>query len=265
MIGIAPDPDYSVEGMTRIIDLQQGDDLAAAYHRDEYLAPNDEAVEILRLLSYEPTHPRLAELRLPDDQVTRDFCICTHGAVDACCATVGYPIYKLMRAMADRADPPTRVWRCTHFGGHRFAATALEAPQGRYWGYLKADMLSALIHRTGEPRELRRHYRGWAALTEPLWQIAEAEVLNTAGWDWLNATITDISGVVTAEQGGTLAISFRHPAVGSGEIDVAITPTGTVKTMENSNDETLIDAPQYSARIASERPEGCLSISDGRV
>ena len=267
MTGIAPDSDYSVEGMTRMLDLQQGDGIATAYRRDEYLVPNDEVVETLRRLSYEPDHPRLTELRQPDDQETREFFICTHGAVDACCATMGYPIYKLMRAMAAQAERPTRVWRCTHFGGHRFAATALEAPQGRYWGHLKAEMLSSLVHQSATPRDLRRHYRGWAAIAEPLWQVAEAELFATAGWSWTNATITDISGGVASEAGGTLTVAFRHPLVERGEVEIAISPTGVVKTMESTNDPELVDAPQYTARITSQRPDGCLAMidrSDGR-
>ena len=262
MIGFASDPDYSVEGMTRIIDLRQGDGIATTYHRDDYLVPPEEAVSTLRRLSYEPDHPSLAKRRQPDDQETREFFICTHGAVDACCATMGYPIYKLMRTMADQADTPTRVWRCTHFGGHRFAATALEAPQGRYWGHLKADMLSSLIHETTSPRELRRHYRGWAAVAEPLWQIAEAELFATAGWSWTDATITSITGDTSTEDGGMLTVTFQHPEIGTGEVDVAITPAGSVQTLDTSKSDEFRDAPQYKARVTAQRPEGCLRLGN---
>lgn len=260
MIGFASDTQYSIEGRTRIIDLRQGDDIATSYHRDSYLSPPDEVVETLRRLSYEPDHPRLTELRQPDDQETREFFICTHGAVDPCCATVGYPMYKLMRTMADQADTPTRVWRCTHFGGHRFAATALEAPQGRYWGHLKAEMLSSLIHQSATPRDLRRHYRGWAALVEPLWQIIEAELFATASWSWTDATITDIGGDASAANGGTLTVTFRHPAIGIGEVDITIIPAGSVQTMDTSNSDELRDAPQYTAQITGQRPDGCLRL-----
>ncbi len=258
MIGMAPDPDYSIDGMTRIVDLQQGDHVASTYRRDTYLVPADEVVDYLRTLSFEPDHPRLAEVRLPDDQETREFFVCTHGAIDACCATFGYPMYKLMRAMANRAETPTRVWRCTHFGGHRFAATALETPAGRYWGHLKAERLATLVHRTNPARELRRHYRGWAALSQPMWQIAEAALLEAAGWSWTDATITAIDGEVTPDAGGMLTIAFRHPALGDGEADVEIAPAGSVQTMDQSKTGELRDAPQFATRIAGQRPPGCL-------
>lgn len=258
MIGMAPDPAYSVEGKTRIVDLQQGDGVATAYRRDSYLVPSDEVVDYLRLLSYEPEHPRLRAVRQPDDQTTREFFICTHAAIDACCATIGYPMYKLLRTMADQTETPTKVWRCTHFGGHRFAATALEAPQGRYWAHLKADMLSSLTHRSVPMRDLRRHYRGWAALPNPLWQVAEAEIFATAGWGWNAVAITDISGDATPELGGLLTVGFQHPVTGDGTVEVDINPTGTVRTMDQSNSNEYRDARQYRATIVAQYPSGCL-------
>lgn len=257
-IGFAPDPAYSVDGMTRIFDLTLGEDVASAYRRDSYLVPSHEAVRYLRLLSFEPGHPDLAAMRETDDQPTRDFFICTHGSVDACCATEGYPMYQLMRAMAYKPESSVRVWRCTHFGGHRFAATALELPDGRYWARLKATMLADLVHRRGDARDLRRHYRGWAALAQPLWQVAEAELLARAGWAWTDAAITGVHGDVTPERGGTLTIELRHPTVGSGTVEVAIARSGSVMTKNATKDEDLVEAPQYTTAIVREDPAGLL-------
>lgn len=257
-IGFAPDPAYSVEGNTRIFDLTLREDLASAYHRDSYLVPSADVVRYLRLLSYEPGHPDLAAVREPDDQHTRDFFICTHGSVDACCATEGYPIYQLMRAMSDRPESTVRTWRCTHFGGHRFAATALELPDGRYWARLKAPMLAGLVHRRADTRELRPHYRGWAALPEPLWQIAEAALLAQAGWSWTDATITTITGDVTFEDGGPLSIAFHHPAVGDASVDVTLTHAESVMTKNATKDETLIEAPQFTAVVTRQQPGNIL-------
>ncbi len=258
MIGFAPDPEYSVEGMRRVIDLRQGDDVAASYRRDEYLVPAETLVDHLRALAFEPDSAEVARWRVDADPATRDFFVCTHGSIDACCATFGYPMYKLMRAMAEQAATPTRVWRSTHFGGHRFAATALDAPEGRYWGHLSANLLSTLIHRAGPASALRRHYRGWAALNEPLWQVAEAAILEAAGWAWAGATVTGIAGEATEETGGTLTIAFTH-AAGDGEVEVEIAPSGTVTTMDQSRTGELREAPQYATRIVAERPAGCLS------
>ena len=258
MIGIAPDPAYCVEGKSWIFDLDQGDALAGSYHRTGYLVPNDEVVRYLRLLSFEPNHPDVIAARQPDDQLTRDFLICTHGAVDACCATMGYPVYQLMRAMADHAETPTRVWRCTHFGGHRFAATALEAPSGRYWGRLEAGMLANLVHRRVPLNEMRPYYRGWAALAQPLWQVAEAEILAQCSWSWFDAQVTAIDGDATLETGGTLTLAFTHPSAGSGEIDIELTPTGTVTMLGSCRGAEPTESPQFETRISAMRPENVL-------
>ena len=255
-IGFAPDPAYSVEGMTRIFDLQVREGLASAYHRESYLVPSEAAVHYLRLLSFEPDHPDLLAVREPDDQHTRDFFICTHGSVDACCATEGYPVYQLLRAMSDRPGSSVRTWRCTHFGGHRFAATALELPDGRYWARLKAQMLAGLVHRRGDARDLRPHYRGWSALAEPLWQVAEAELLARAGWGWTAATITGVSGDVAPDAGGVLSIAFHHPALGNGTVDVSLRVNGSVMTKNGTKDEHLIEAPQYVSDILRQEPAG---------
>lgn len=255
-IGIASDDAYSVPGTTRVIDLQLGADLASAYHRDTYLVPTNRAVDYLRLIAFEPSHPDLLATKQPDDQITREFFICTHAAIDICCATMGYPMYKLLRMMADHAEVPARVWRCTHFGGHRFAATAFEAPQGRYWGRLKADMLTKLMHRRVPVHEIRGNYRGWAALAEPIWQIAEAEIFAAAGWDWYDAAITSIQGEATTEDGGHLTIAFTHPGFGTGEVNVSITPNGSVQTMEASGAEELVSSPQVIVEITAQRPPG---------
>lgn len=255
-IGFAPDPAWCVAGMTRIFDLHVREGLAGHYHRESYLVPSPDAIHYLRLLSYEPDHPDLAARREPDDQHTRDFFICTHGSVDACCATEGYPIYQLMRAMSDRPGTAVRAWRCTHFGGHRFAATALELPDGRYWARLDAHMLADLVHRRGDARDLRPHYRGWAALDQPLWQVAEAELLAQAGWAWTAATITAITGDVNADEGGTLTVSFRHPVAASGSVDIALTRAGSVMTRNATKDEHLVEAPQYATGIVRQEPVG---------
>jgi hypothetical protein len=258
LIGIAPDPDYSVPGLARVIDFRQTGAGARRYQRDSYLVPLEEIASILRYLAFEPAHPFLAAHRESGAEPFRDLLVCTHGSVDACCATFGVPMYKLLKAMASQAGAPTRVWRSTHFGGHRFAATALDLPDGRYWGHLKADMLSKLIHHRAPVRELRRHYRGWAALGHPLWQIAEAELFASAGWAWTDAAITSVTGDLDADAGGQLQITFTHPKTGKGAVDLALAPNGSVKTMDSSRTAELRDAPQFRATILRQSPTACL-------
>ncbi len=71
----------------------------------------------------------------PNDDAHTIF-ICTNGARDACCATIGR---KLSTTFAD----DERAWECTHLGGHRFAPTALELPSGNVYGRLTNLELSS--------------------------------------------------------------------------------------------------------------------------
>jgi len=57
------------------------------------------------------------------------FAVCTHGAVDRCCAVHGRP---LVGALA--AAHPERTWEVSHVGGCRFSANLLVLPDGALHG-----------------------------------------------------------------------------------------------------------------------------------
>lgn len=253
-IGFAPDDTYSVPGMARIFDLVQGDALAATYYRTSFLVPADEVVHYLRLITFSPHDPALDAVREPNDQTTHDFFVCTHGSVDLCCATKGFPIYRLMRHLAADAPIPARVWRCTHFGGHDFAPTALEAPSGRYWGRLDVRNVGGIMSASTPPADIPSIYRGWAALEHPLWQIAEGAAFAAIGQMWRRMTITGIRGDATADNGGILTLCFTDPAEGAGEVDVEIIPQGSVLTMSSCTDSAAHASPQYATNIIAWRP-----------
>jgi len=77
-----------------------------------------------------------------DDRITNEplYLICTNARRDQCCARYGLPAYK---AMVNQAG--SRVWQCSHLGGHRFAPTALFLPYGINYGRFQADDVAALI------------------------------------------------------------------------------------------------------------------------
>ena len=194
IIGIAPDEHYSIPGKKLVMHFKQPlPHLAGPYRGEAFAAEPDRFVELIQTVIDDPDSSRLDEFRVPLDPASRDLLVCTHGSVDICCATFGAPIYKLMRAMADQAKTPVRVWRATHFGGHRFAPTALDLPTGHYWGRLKPDILSGLIHRNKPAAIYRPLYRGSTSLQDPIWQRAEAELFVEAGWAWFDTTITSVS------------------------------------------------------------------------
>ncbi len=100
-----------------------------------------------------------------DNKSIRDLLVCTHGNHDVSCGRFGYPLYRTLKQ--DYADTKISVWQCSHFGGHQFAPTLLDMPEGRYWGHLEPEILDLLIYRQGSVADLRSFYRGWGGLHGP--------------------------------------------------------------------------------------------------
>jgi hypothetical protein len=117
---------------------------------------------------------------------TRDILICTHGSHDQCCAKYGNPFYmEATSLVASLGLEQVRIWRSSHFGGHRFAPTAIAFPDGRYYGGLDGTSLLALLLQTGDVQRLSQVYRGWGILAPPL-QVMERALMLAKGWDWFN-------------------------------------------------------------------------------
>jgi len=253
----APDPDWSVAGMTRIIDFQLPEMPLTTFRRNEYLVPSDRTTDAVRTIVEEEDTTWLEEYRqdIPPDM--RDMFVCTHGAIDACCATYGYPIYKLLRHMTNGAPMPMRVWRCSHFGGHQYAATMLDMPEGRYWGHLKAQNLATIVARKRPFAEVRKNYRGWAAVPMGLAQVAEAKALEHFGWDWTTFSIDSDSLPAyiygASPEASTVTMHYVDPQSGrEGDITIEVAPDGFVTTMGTSGiDPETYDAQQYRSDIRS--------------
>ena len=118
--------------------------------------------------------------------ITRDILVCTHGSHDKCCARYGNSFYFYAQNTIDHLDlENVRIWRSSHFGGHRFAPTMIDFPEGRYYGVLEQDSFKSILTRTGDINCLNKVYRGWGILPIPL-QILEKELILHYGWDWFN-------------------------------------------------------------------------------
>ncbi|MGC4108057.1 MAG: sucrase ferredoxin [Thermomicrobiales bacterium] len=256
-LAIAPDPDIAVEGHTRVLIFDQKPAPSTGYSCREYLIPADRLVELMSIFVDDETNAAVEACRVdrPDDQ--RDFFVCTHGAIDACCAKFGYPVYRELKKIAAESGTNTRLWRCTHFGGHRFAATLLEMPSGRYWGRLKGPHLSGLINHDLPTSEMRKAYRGWAMLSHTLAQVAEGEAFRRGGWAWTECDVA-ATGVPEDEEAiaGTITLSYRHPRGEEGAITIEVIPNGTIATMGSSTSDEMHDAQQFRCEIRSVSPAG---------
>jgi hypothetical protein len=101
--------------------------------------------------------------------------ICAHGQHDPCCAVRGRPVG---RALSERW--PELVWECAHVGGDRFAANAVVAPDGVYYGGLDAESSVTTIENHLAGRIHAEYLRGYTDLMPPQ-QAAVAAVLGRFG------------------------------------------------------------------------------------
>ncbi|MBD2501565.1 sucrase ferredoxin [Anabaena azotica] len=118
--------------------------------------------------------------------ITRDILVCTHGSYDKCCARYGNSFYFHAHATITNLKlENTRIWRSTHIGGHRFAPTAIDLPEGRYYGLLDQDSFQSILTRTGDIQRLKSVYRGWGILP-PAIQVLERDLMLSHGWNWFS-------------------------------------------------------------------------------
>ncbi|PZD72632.1 hypothetical protein C1752_03468 [Acaryochloris thomasi RCC1774] len=186
-VAISSDPEYSCPGYTRIIYYRRPQTYFAQYEKQDYLVPDSEtphlAIALLdHLMGKANTLPEFDQYLQPTQHL-RDILICTHTQVDLACGRFGTPLYRKLRQNFANSES-LRVWKSTHFGGHKFAPTLLDLPTGQLWGHLEDEILPSLIHREGPIHNMRPFYRGWSGLGK-FEQIAEREVWMQEGWQWL--------------------------------------------------------------------------------
>ena len=122
------------------------------------------------------------ERGLVPDEGSRDLIVCTHGSHDPCCGRFGAVAHRLLERQG--LDGRTRLWRGSHTGGHRFAPTLIDLPDGRSWGRLDAADLTTVLRRGAPPATLRERYRGLGSLATYYERLAEAVLFMDAGWAW---------------------------------------------------------------------------------
>ncbi|GBE90291.1 sucrase ferredoxin [Nostoc cycadae] len=178
---IANDVSHKADQTTLLI-YQKKQGLSHGYCKYEFHLPNIEQVAgvVKKWLAN-----RTADYPVYTD-ATRDILVCTHGSHDKCCARYGNPFYfHAANTINDLELAHVRLWKSSHFGGHRFAPTAIDLPEGRYYGVLDQETLKAIITRAGDIQSLEKVYRGWGILPSQL-QVLERELIFHYGWDWFN-------------------------------------------------------------------------------
>ncbi|MGD0982462.1 MAG: sucrase ferredoxin [Acidimicrobiales bacterium] len=150
----------------------------ARFERTELVVGPDEVIEAaLGILDEAPVA----------DGIT-DVLVCTHGRRDRCCGSLGTALAQELLADPTQLGEHVRVWRTSHTGGHRFAATALVLPQGTAWAFCDKAALVRVVQGNGSMEDLLPRYRGCGGLASPTVQALERAVLGEIGWSLFDMT-----------------------------------------------------------------------------
>jgi hypothetical protein len=183
--GNAPTPPLNQDLWDGAVYQQESQKFAGGYIRSEWNL--DGLEQVADVVKGYLVGTRTSEVEQPQD--LRDILICTHGIHDQCCARYGLPFYRQALATVSALNlNHVRIWKASHFGGHRFAPTAIDFPNGRYYGILDDPSLQTILTRTGDIYSLHRVYRGWGILPAPL-QVLERKLMLDYGWDWFSYKI----------------------------------------------------------------------------
>lgn len=178
---IANDITHKIDYTTLLI-YQKKTGLSHGYNKREFKL---ETIQQVAAVVKKILCNRMPEYEI-ETNVSRDILVCTHGSHDKCCAKYGNPFYfHSTSTISDLNLQHIRLWKSSHFGGHRFAPTAIDLPEGRYYGLLDQDSFCSILTRTGDIQCLNKVYRGWGILPTAI-QILEKELILRHGWDWFN-------------------------------------------------------------------------------
>ncbi|MDZ8079263.1 MAG: sucrase ferredoxin [Nostoc sp. DcaGUA01] len=245
---IAPDREYSHPGFTRIFYYYRPGKMFSQFEKQEFIVPESKAADLLtaifQQLIQQPNN--LSQFQQYQQQTShiRELMVCTNAQVDLACGRFGTPIYRQLRKeYAPVSNEKLRIWQTTHFGGHQFAPTLIDLPQGCLWGHLEPDILDLLVQQNGSVSNLRQYYRGWTGLSK-FEQIAEREIWMQSGWSWLN--YLKAGKVLAMEKDGDWAevkIDFALlDGSMSGAYEARIEVCGEVMSAFNSGKEMELEA-----------------------
>ncbi|MEA5617553.1 sucrase ferredoxin [Cronbergia sp. UHCC 0137] len=209
LLAIAPDQTHTHPELVRVFHYKRPAKLFTQYTKQEYLLPLSQLTPLAEALLFKQQKLINFQAYHQPTQHIREILICTHTNYDRACGRFGYPLYQQLQKQYTTKN--LRVWQTNHFGGHQFAPTLIDFPNGQVWGHLELDVLDCLIYREGDVSQLRPFYRGWTGLSK-FEQIAEREIWMRTGWEWLNYRKT--GRILAQDEGGIkkkfLKIIFKY-------------------------------------------------------
>jgi len=144
-----------------------------------------------------------------------------------------------------------RVWRTSHTGGHRFAPTLIDFPDGRYWAFADRQLLKNLLTHGKQLNSIIDHYRGWAAVDTCAEQNAEKAALSRVGWDWLRAE-KRVETLSRDVDDCRHRVQFDYTNSSSGEssgFEIAVEYSGSIPTKNCMKAGSKGNNPQYKVLL----------------
>jgi hypothetical protein len=236
---------YYQVGKTRLIIYYQTAEISLGYSKKEYILSDiDDAIPIIeKCINNETLESENTNIQ------TRDFLVCTHGSHDKCCAKYGNPFYRqALATVEDLSLSHVRVWQSSHFGGHRFAPTMIDLPEGRYYARLNQKSFTSILTKTGDIQCLKNVYRGWGILPWQV-QILERELMLKYNWDWFNYQVQ--GHVIDQNEDETFSqveITFTKPdgKVNTYRCNVIDDPTKSISFRGECGTNELVTFSQYT-------------------
>lgn len=229
LLSFVSDAHPSPAGYRRVMHYQKPSPPFARYEKKEYVVPEAElnALAEAMLNASEPMD-RYERYAYHAENV-RDLFVCTHGSHDVCCGKFGYPMYKMLEEnYAAKSSGMLRVWRVSHFGGHRHAPTIADMPEGRYWAQVEPEDLDTLVLRQGPFSDISRKYRGWGGVGK-YEQMVEREIFIREGWSWIDYSK---KGTVLKEEGHSAVVRIDYSSADgtvSGAYEGTVVAAGRIK------------------------------------
>ncbi|MBW4623701.1 MAG: sucrase ferredoxin [Cyanosarcina radialis HA8281-LM2] len=236
---------FSSTTRTRCLIYEQNSGLTNGYSKKELSLPQIEDVapavkDYLTRKSF--------RFELEDESSSRDILVCTHGSHDRCCAKYGNVFYRqALKVVTELSLPDVRIWQTTHFGGHRFAPTAIDFPEGRYYARLDRESLTSILTKTGNIESLKDIYRGSSVLSWAA-QFLEKELLLEHGWDWFDYRVSDRTIQQNEDESfNRVELTFENldKVINTYQADVVIDESKALCLRGSCQNEESSECPQY--------------------
>lgn len=239
----------SPDGYTRVFVFIRSD-LSSHYDKHEYIVPHHELLPLIETILQRPVSLSIWDPYLQPDCDIREIFICTHGTHDQCCGKFGYPIYQQFEN-THGASSTIRAWRTSHIGGHRYAPTLIDFPEGRYWAWMTTEILDHLVIRSMPPAHLLPYYRGWGRLNA-YEQVAERELFGRYGWEWLQYAVESSCEPID-DTSALVRIHYTAPdQITTGTYEAVVYVAGTIVTGGCGSDN--VQSKRYGLRPPTYAP-----------